>query len=82
MGASLCAPRDLANTWQTVRHFRAFAFATVRDTLNREFERFFPRKVISQRVPMMGFEPIPRFSQERILSPLRLPFRHIGGFNG
>src|SRR6266567_4770005 len=29
-------------------------------------------------VPMMGFEPIPRFSQERILSPLRLPFRHIG----
>src|SRR6266404_3335579 len=29
-------------------------------------------------VPMMGFEPIPRFSRERILSPLRLPFRHIG----
>ena len=27
---------------------------------------------------MMGFEPIPRFSRERILSPLRLPFRHIG----
>ena len=26
----------------------------------------------------MGFEPIPRFSRERILSPLRLPFRHIG----
>jgi hypothetical protein len=29
-------------------------------------------------VPMMGVEPIPRFSRERILSPLRLPFRHIG----
>jgi hypothetical protein len=29
---------------------------------------------------MMGFEPIPRFSRERILSPLRLPFRHIGAF--
>ena len=29
---------------------------------------------------MMGFEPIPRFSRERILSPLRLPFRHIGIF--
>ena len=28
---------------------------------------------------MMGLEPIPCFSQERILSPLRLPFRHIGG---
>jgi hypothetical protein len=27
---------------------------------------------------MMGVEPIPRFSRERILSPLRLPFRHIG----
>ena len=27
---------------------------------------------------MMGFEPIPRFSRVRILSPLRLPFRHIG----
>jgi hypothetical protein len=27
---------------------------------------------------MMGFEPIPRVSRERILSPLRLPFRHIG----
>jgi hypothetical protein len=25
----------------------------------------------------MGFEPIPRFSRERILNPLRLPFRHI-----
>jgi hypothetical protein len=31
-----------------------------------------------ENVPMMGFEPIPRFSRERILSPLRLPFRHIG----
>ena len=30
------------------------------------------------QVPMKGFEPIPRFSRERILSPLRLPFRHIG----
>ena len=29
---------------------------------------------------MMGVEPIPRFSRERILSPLRLPFRHIGVF--
>ena len=27
---------------------------------------------------MMGVEPIPRFLRERILSPLRLPFRHIG----
>jgi hypothetical protein len=27
---------------------------------------------------MKGFEPLPRFSRERILSPLRLPFRHIG----
>ena len=32
-------------------------------------------------VPMMGFEPIPRFSRERILSPLRLPFRHIGFYD-
>jgi hypothetical protein len=31
---------------------------------------------------MMGFEPIPRFSRERILSPLRLPFRHIGAATG
>jgi hypothetical protein len=29
---------------------------------------------------MMGFEPILRFSRKRILSPLRLPFRHIGFF--
>ncbi len=27
---------------------------------------------------MMGFEPIPGITPERILSPLRLPFRHIG----
>ena len=37
-----------------------------------------PSKIGLSRVPMMGFEPIPRFSRERILSPLRLPFRHIG----
>jgi hypothetical protein len=37
-----------------------------------------PSKLGLSEVPMMGFEPIPRFSRERILSPLRLPFRHIG----
>jgi hypothetical protein len=37
-----------------------------------------PSKNAFLAVPMMGFEPIPRFSRERILSPLRLPFRHIG----
>ena len=38
----------------------------------------FPSQIGFSEVPMMGFEPIPRFSRERILSPLRLPFRHIG----
>jgi hypothetical protein len=37
-------------------------------------------KITFTEVPMMGVEPIPRFSRERILSPLRLPFRHIGFF--
>jgi len=37
-----------------------------------------PSKMAIFEVPMMGVEPIPRFSRERILSPLRLPFRHIG----
>jgi hypothetical protein len=27
---------------------------------------------------MAGFEPARAFSAQRILSPLRLPFRHIG----
>ena len=38
----------------------------------------FPSQIGFSEVPMMGFQPIPRFSRERILSPLRLPFRHIG----
>jgi hypothetical protein len=29
-------------------------------------------------LPMAGFEPARAFSAQRILSPLRLPFRHIG----
>jgi hypothetical protein len=31
-----------------------------------------------REVPMAGFEPARAYSAQRILSPLRLPFRHIG----
>ena len=50
-------------------------------SVNAELEpkiKFDPISIAFSEVPMMGFEPIPRFSRERILSPLRLPFRHIG----
>jgi hypothetical protein len=48
------------------------------DDLKQQSEPRFPSLNAFSEVPMMGFEPIPRFSRERILSPLRLPFRHIG----
>ena len=46
---------------------------------------FIPRSAI--RNPQLkcadgGIRTHTPFSRERILSPLRLPFRHIGGFNG
>ena len=31
-----------------------------------------------EAVPMAGFEPARAYPAQRILSPLRLPFRHIG----
>lgn len=30
------------------------------------------------RLPMAGLEPARAYTAQRILSPLRLPFRHIG----
>ena len=35
-----------------------------------------PRRAVAELVRTMGVEPIPPFG-ERILSPLRLPFRHV-----
>jgi hypothetical protein len=35
-------------------------------------------KVSILRVPMAGLEPARAYTAQRILSPLRLPFRHIG----
>jgi hypothetical protein len=38
----------------------------------------FPRKIAFQRVADDGIRTHTSLSRERILSPLRLPFRHIG----
>jgi hypothetical protein len=73
----LCSQKPTRSCELVFGYFRAPPFATAKLA---QFYRFSFLERFFSRVPMMGFEPIPRFSQERILSPLRLPFRHIGLF--
>ena len=60
------------------RCFGAFSCATVRDQRNRKCLTSLPSKIALFEGADDGIRTHTPLSRERILSPLRLPFRHIG----
>jgi hypothetical protein len=72
------APESSALCLTNTCRLTAFSCVTVHNHYNANRLTNLLATSIFQRVPMAGLEPARAYTAQRILSPLRLPFRHIG----